>query len=263
MLPEYEPIRVLPGFLNIKQVEVSIMDGLGGVLGMLGKGDLLFMSNPNNPLGVHFSRSELGELSQEAQRRGFYVVLDTIFLEFVESNLKSLPLGNMVYTSSTSKFYTAWFKLGWVIADRDIVREAGGVLDLVSPGVLEMEADYASILISHRDWVRGRNIGIIRPNVETLVKGLGDMKDFVNIYYSRDMPIAYVATKCGIDSMTLAKELLRRGVLVVPGELFGINNGMRIGLGSIDTESTAAAVKIIRDTVVNLCSQESKRPVSG
>ncbi|MFB6491275.1 MAG: aminotransferase class I/II-fold pyridoxal phosphate-dependent enzyme [Thermoproteus sp. AZ2] len=247
VVPEYEPIRALPGFLGLKHVEAELGGSPSALFDLIRPGVVLFFSNPNNPTGLYLGRKELWELSDSLRRAGAYAVVDSIFLDFVLDDVRGLPLERMAYTFSTSKFYTmAGAKAGWVIGDEDIVRRIGGVIDLVSPLVHDACLSYASILVRKRDWVRERNLGIIRPNIEAL-RGAG-----VEAQYVEHMPIAYV--KCrGSSGSAAAEELLRRGVLVVPGRLFGRDDGFRIGLGSSRRADFEAAAGIIADVLKGLC----------
>jgi len=255
VIPEYEPIRALPKFLGLAQAEVEIQESLSEVMNRIEPGTALLLSNPNNPTGLYLSKKLLWELSDELRRKGSYAVLDSIFLEFVENDLKGLPLENIAYVFSTSKFYTMnELKVGWVIGDESLIKRVRGVIDLVSPLVLDLDINYASILIGNREWVRRRNMDIIMPNAETLknlTKALGDK---AKVHYSNYMPITYIEMKCREPTGTaLAEKLLTKDVLVVPGKYFGKDNGIRIGLGTTKPKDFETAMKIIIDVINNEC----------
>ncbi|GAB6946646.1 aminotransferase class I/II-fold pyridoxal phosphate-dependent enzyme [Vulcanisaeta sp. JCM 16161] len=255
VIPEYEPIRVLPGFLHLRQVELSINESLTELLNHIEKGSTLFFSNPNNPLGVFLSKKLLWELSDELRRRNAYAVIDSIFLEFVERDLRDLPTENVVFTFSTSKFYTmSELKVGWVVGDDRVIREINGIIDLVSPLVIDLNLRYASILIRNRNWVRERNLGIIIPNVDIMRRVMGDVRDYADISYVEYMPILYMRIKCnGVSGTSLANELLSRNVLTVPGHYFGRDDGIRVGLGSVSSEDFEEAMKIIMNVTYEKC----------
>ncbi|WP_243680460.1 aminotransferase class I/II-fold pyridoxal phosphate-dependent enzyme [Vulcanisaeta souniana] len=209
VIPEYEPIRVLPKFFHLRQTELNIKESLTELLNHIERDSVLLFSNPNNPLGIFLGRKLLWELSDELRRRNAYAVIDSIFLEFVESNLRDLPMENMVFTFSTSKFYTmSEAKVGWVIGDENVIREVNGVLDLVSPLVIDLNLRYASILLRNRNWVRERNLGIIIPNVDIMRRITHEVSDYVDISYVEYMPILYIRAKCrGISGNILANKL--------------------------------------------------------
>lgn len=190
------------------------------------------------------------------RRRGAYAVVDSIFLEFVENNLRDLPLENVVFTFSTSKFYTmSEVKVGWVVGDDRVVREVNGIIDLVSPLVIDLNLRYASILLRNRGWVRERNLGVIMPNVDTMRRLTSEVGDYVSISYVEYMPILYMRVKCeGLTGSSFANKLLSRDVLTVPGQYFGRDDGVRVGLGSVDKDVFETAMRI----VVNMISEECR-----
>ncbi|MFP3257860.1 MAG: aminotransferase class I/II-fold pyridoxal phosphate-dependent enzyme [Caldivirga sp.] len=258
VVPEYEPIRALPGFLGLRHIEVEVHETLLEVINHIEPGTVLLLSNPNNPTGLFLDRKLLWELSDSLRRRNAYAVLDSIFLEFVEEDLRQLPLENVVYTFSTSKFYTmSELKVGWVIGDEAIIKAINGIIDLVSPLVLELDLGYASILIRSRKWVRERNLGIIRPNVEVMRRLIDALSGGVKVYYTEYMPIFYMRVDCrGLTGTSLAEGLLARDVLVVPGRYFGRDDGIRVGLGSVKPETFEVAMKIIINVVNSECSSK-------
>ncbi|WP_291764721.1 pyridoxal phosphate-dependent aminotransferase [Caldivirga sp. UBA161] len=256
VVPEYEPIRILPGFLGLKQVEVNVGNGLSELINYVKPRTALFFSNPNNPLGAYLSRSEIRDIADEARRKSSYLIIDSIFLEFVMDELRNLPLENTVYTFSTSKFYTVdSFKIGWIIGDEELIQKAVNVIDLVSPLVMGLEASYASIILQNRDWFRRRNLGIIMPNREYLMSISESLGGLINVSYFNHMPIAYITTKCDVGSLKLANELLNKGVLTVPGYYFGINNGVRVGLGSVNHDTFTKAINIVANVIKGLCTK--------
>jgi len=258
VVPEYEPIRALPGFLGLRHIEVEVHETLLEVINHIEPGTVLLLSNPNNPTGLFLDRKLLWELSDSLRRRNAYAVLDSIFIEFVEEDLRQLPLENVVYTFSTSKFYTmSELKVGWVIGDEAIIKGINGIIDLVSPLVLELDLGYASILIRSRKWVRERNLGIIRPNVEVMRRLIDALSGGVKVYYTEYMPIFYMRVDCrGLTGTSLAEGLLARDVLVVPGHYFGRDDGIRVGLGSVKPETFEIAMKTIINVVNSECSSK-------
>jgi aspartate/methionine/tyrosine aminotransferase len=255
VIPEYEPIRALPRFLGLRQVEVGIHESLTETFNHVKPGTALFISNPNNPTGMYLNKKLLWELSDVLRHKNAYAVLDSIFLEFVDEDLRELPTENMVYTFSTSKFYTMnELKAGWVIGEEDIIKRINGIIDLVTPLVLNLDLGYAAILIRNREWIRKRNMDIIMPNAETLrnlTKALGNK---AKAHYSNYMPITYIEINCReLTGTVLAEELLTKDVLVVPGKYFGKDNGVRVGLGSVRPEVFETAMKIIINVINNEC----------
>jgi len=232
LLPEYEPIRVLPEAFGMSwQPVTSVHD--------IPPRSLLMISNPNNPTGKFLDGARLEELSEELTQKGSYAIIDSIFSEFV--NLKpSLPLSNVVFTSSTSKFFTMkGVKLGWLVGERQLVKEAAGYADLLSPGPYEIELKYASTILKKREAVRDRNASIVGPN--------GQLLESMGIDYVKGMPIAFIGADCNLDSVDLAELLLKRDVMTIPGKFFGVGRGVRVGLGTATPKEFSEATSLTSD----------------
>jgi len=152
----------------------------------------------------------------------------------------SLPLSNVVFTSSTSKFFTMkGVKLGWLVGERQLVKEAAGYADLLSPGPYEIELKYASTILKKREAVRDRNASIVGPN--------GQLLESMGIDYVKGMPIAFIGTDCNLDSVDLAELLLKRDVMTIPGKFFGVGRGVRVGLGTATPKEFSEAISLTSD----------------
>ena len=51
-------------------------------------GDMVIICNPNNPTGQLFNKNSLAKILEKAFERGFYVLLDESFMDFVENKLE-------------------------------------------------------------------------------------------------------------------------------------------------------------------------------
>ncbi|WP_449462328.1 aminotransferase class I/II-fold pyridoxal phosphate-dependent enzyme [Tardisphaera miroshnichenkoae] len=239
-LPEYEPIRVLPSALGLSASVAQEMP--------LPRSSVLLASNPNNPTGKYMSADDLEELSEELEAARSFAVIDSVFSDFVGLKAK-LPLPNVIVTGSTSKFYTiSGVKLGWVIAEKQLIDEIKGYADLISPGPFDLELKYAARAIAHKKWFEERNAATISQNERELAR----LDDVLHV---QGMPIAFLASHCGEDSISLANRLLRLGVMTIPGHYFGVKTGLRVGLGSVNPSDFKEAVELIAQGLASCADQ--------
>ncbi len=242
-LPEYEPIRALPSALDLPSSVIEIP--------AIAPSSVLLASNPNNPTGRHMTAQELEELSEDLGATRSYAIIDAVFSDFIGLKAK-LPLPNVMVTSSTSKFYTmSGVKLGWVIAERSLIKEIKGYADLISPGPFDLELKYAARALASKKWFMERNSAVISQNEGELAR-LGD------VLHVQGMPIAFVASRCGEDSIDFANRLLEVGVMTVPGHYFGAKSGARVGLGSVSPSDFKAAVDLIAQVLASCDDQRMK-----
>lgn len=251
-VPEYEPIRLLPQFLGMRQAVLELT--YENIVGAVKQNSLLFLSSPNNPTGLFLSERQLWELSDELRRKNAYAVIDSIFMEFVTDNLSGLPLERIVYTSSTSKFYTTpEFKVGWIVGDERIVQRATEVIDLVSPLNFRLGVRYASYLLRNRAVFRERNISLIRERLPAL----SALKLYGDVLYTEYMPVLYFKPLCNISGTELAYRLLNKGIAVVPGRYFGVDNGVRVGLASVPYSEFREAMSLFVEVLEETCREQN------
>ncbi len=245
-LPEYEPIRVLASALNIPTLTARHLED------PLPRSSALVISNPNNPTGRYIDMHRLEELSGRLQESHSYAIVDSVFSDFVKLKIKA-PLPNVIFTGSTSKFYTmSGVKLGWVIAEKDIIREVKGYADLISPGPFDLELRYAAMALSEKREFESRNADIISKNE----RALANLSDVIHI---PGMPIAFVASRCSVNSLELASRLLDADVMTVPGRYFGVESGVRIGLGSVKPEDFMKAIELVSSVIEPCVPQTSAK----
>jgi len=90
-------------------------------------GDIVVMSNPCNPTGRVYSRSEIRGLEAVCQHAGAYLILDESFSDTVEPNdtyheAGWVPLACTIVINSISKNYLAQgWRLGAVCASREVL----------------------------------------------------------------------------------------------------------------------------------------------
>ncbi|MEL9990031.1 MAG: pyridoxal phosphate-dependent aminotransferase [Thermoproteus sp.] len=237
-LPEYEPIYALPDELGYRKVVAR-----GDPFQFVEAGTVLFLSNPNNPTGRYLDLKTVAELADEARRKGAFLVVDAIFVDFVD-DVKGLPLEGAVFNFSTSKFYTSSVKVGWSVGEGQIVRAMGEAKDLFNPGPPPLEIQVGYGFLSRRAEVKSRNISWISKNWEALRGALRD----VEIKYREYMPVAFLEIPC--DGVPLAERLAERGVATVPGRYFGVDGALRVGLARVDPTEFQKPLSILAEEVV-------------
>ncbi|MEZ0248088.1 MAG: pyridoxal phosphate-dependent aminotransferase [Thermoproteus sp.] len=236
-LPEYEPIYVLPDELGYRKVVAR-----GDPFQLVERGAVLFFSNPNNPTGRYLDAKAVAELADEARRRGAFLVVDAIFVDFVD-DVRGLPSEGAVFNFSTSKFYTSSVKVGWSFGEDGVVKAMKDAKDLFNPGPSPLEAQVGYGFLTKRAEVKSRNISLISKNW----RALRDALRGVEVRYREHMPIAFLEVPCG--GAALAERLAERGVATVPGRYFGVDGALRIGLARVDPAEFQKPVSILVEEV--------------
>lgn len=89
---------------------------------------LVFICNPNNPTGFLFQKDAVMALAQECEKRGVLLVIDEVFMDFVEEEKQSSLLKFaaksrhiMVLQSLTKFFAISGLRLGYLVGPEELI----------------------------------------------------------------------------------------------------------------------------------------------
>jgi threonine-phosphate decarboxylase len=98
------------------------------LLQLIAETDIVFVGHPNNPTGVTFSRDELFEMAEQAEKTSTYLVIDEAFIDFLPIEKQITLLGELdrwkkvIIIRSMTKFYAIpGLRLGYVLAHPDLI----------------------------------------------------------------------------------------------------------------------------------------------
>jgi hypothetical protein len=105
---------------------------------------------------------------------------------------------------------------------------------------------------SRREWALRRTREIIRSNLPRLEEWIGTHEGVLTYVRPQAGAIAYVTYRLPITSSKLV-DLIReeQSVLLVPGDMFGLGKGFRIGFGS-DIEKTLKGLARVDEVLRHL-----------
>jgi aspartate/methionine/tyrosine aminotransferase len=200
---------------------------------------LIAVCNPNNPTGAILSRAEMEEISRIADRVGAWVLADEVYrgAELVgEETPTFLGSGERVLvTSGLSKAYgLPGLRIGWVAAPPRLVRELWRYKDYttIGPGALSDRLARHALDPDTRKAILDRARRLLSGQYAFIAKWLAARADLFEFVPPRAGAFVYVRYRPGIGSTRLAERLRdRHGVLVVPGDHFGMDGHLRIGYG--------------------------------
>mgnify|MGYP000862272941 FL=1 len=191
---------------------------------------LIYICNPNNPTGTMVTEVELIEFLEKIPK-GVLVVLDEAYAEYVAdtSYPNSLGLINkypLVVLRTFSKIYgLAGLRVGFGIAQKEIIanlekaREPFNVNLLGQVAAVRALDDKEHLEYSFRENAKAR-------------------ESFYQECQKRD--IKYVKSHTNFvlmqveDADTIFNKMLKKGVIVRSGSVFGLNRFIRVTLGSIE-----------------------------
>jgi aspartate/methionine/tyrosine aminotransferase len=207
---------------------------------------VVVVSSPHNPSGVLASIEALTALGRLAERHGFTVLVDEVYLDLAAAGHP--PAATLspafVSTNSLTKAYgLASLRCGWALATPEVtenIRRARDVVDVWSP----MPADRISVVaLQNLDWLKERARSLLKKNFALIGPFLASRPDLECV--SPAATIAFPRFADGRDAESFADRLFRKsGVAVVPGKFFDFPSHFRISFGG-ETESVRKGLEAI------------------
>lgn len=252
--PNYEQTVRLAEALGVRVLMFNLLEDdnwkpdLDGLKNIKNKTTMIFLDNPNNPTGAVLRQSELDSIMQIAEDFDAYLHCDNA-LRGSEINGKPAPVPYPEYekgiiTGSISKLGATSPRIGWVIADKNLIERFWVVKDYTTLGHSGLGEFIAEKILRQREHLIERNLKISQRNLKILDHWISDRHDFYwrppeagftgfpgyNLYYS---------------SLDLCEKLLeKKSLLVSPGEFFGVDKHIRVNIGCTEKELRDGLIRI-------------------
>jgi aspartate/methionine/tyrosine aminotransferase len=192
---------------------------------------LLVITNLHNPSGALITDDVMKGLSEIAHDRGVRVLCDEIFKDFAPAPPKDAFSfgGKMISTVGISKFYgTGGFRVGWVLAEKDVLEKCRRVREHMAVTSCSFGENAAVALLQERAKVVARNREVLERNSRTVAEWAN--KEGIELLPWAGANVCFPELPLE-DTLRFSKRLLDKGVLVSPGEFFGLAGHVRIGFG--------------------------------
>jgi histidinol-phosphate aminotransferase len=191
---------------------------------------LIFLASPNNPTGVLVSQAEITRILQNIPSTTILVV-DEAYYEYVNKadKLNTISLlatyPNLVITRTFSKAYgLAGLRLGYSITNSEIA----AIIQRVLPpfAVNEIALVAASAALDDDEF--------IRISVDNNEQGLQKLEHGLTALGLNYLPSAgnFITFNCKTDTTLLYQKLQQHGIIVRPLHPYGLNNYLRVTVGS-------------------------------
>jgi aspartate/methionine/tyrosine aminotransferase len=181
---------------------------------------IIYLVDPNNPLGVSYTREEMKSFCDIARTVSAFVLHDCTYRDFAANHVLAAHLypERAITIYSFSKWLgIAGLRIGAVIAERAIIeRLASFSTETLGSSVLAQRAAQAGLAIKH-DWmqtvqsVQRRNQRTIKEAVDT-IPGLS-----IPVYPSQGNFLIIECAELDIRSEVLAAVFAKRGTMIRQG----------------------------------------------
>lgn len=212
------------------------------------KTKVIFVCNPNNPTGTILTHRELEQFLKEIPA-GILVVLDEAYYEYVgdpdyPDSLAFLKQGfNVLILRTFSKIYgLAGLRVGYGLAKEAVIADLNTVSEPFNVNSLAQVAARAAL----ND----------RQHLDAVLKVNTDGKAYLSQEFTR-MGLFHLPTEAnfifvdvGVDSRELFQMLLRKGVIVRTGDIFGYPQFIRVSIAT--GEENQRFIKALEESLQEL-----------
>ena len=214
---------------------------------------LVAITQPNSPTGSVLSTAELDALIATVETRGIRLLSDEVYRDLVLEPGLRVPSAaerspHAIAVGGVAKpFGLGGLRIGWFATGDERLRERlASLRDYTTLTAAMTSALLARIALSHASELLVQPLKNAQVNLSLLVAAGGDHA------------FGFVAPRAGVtvfmrvpDAPRIQRELKSGGVLVVPGELFGHPDRLRLGLAA-NTADFASALDRLSSLVRTL-----------
>lgn len=224
---------------------------------------MIAVCNPNNPTGSVLSYEIMEEIVHHAKKVNAWVFADEIY-RGAELNGEETPsfwgmTDKLIISGGLSKAYALpGLRIGWLVGPEEIIEKAWSYHDYTSiaTGILSNRIATVALQPKMRKKILNRNRRMLRENLKVLTEWTEKYPDLFHFIPPQAGGIAFLKYMMNINSTELTTKLREeKSVLIVAGDCFGMDQYIRIGIGS-EKNYLLAGLKLIDDLLLTMKSDE-------
>ncbi|MFH0868167.1 MAG: pyridoxal phosphate-dependent aminotransferase [Candidatus Woesearchaeota archaeon] len=231
--------------LDIEKIKKSISN----------KTKAIIINSPNNPTGAVYKKDDLKAITDLALDNNFYIVSDETYESMIYDGIKHFSAGSLseevkditlTIKSFSKEFSMTGFRVGYVAAEKNIIDTMNNLQGHVTGNVCTFSQYGALAALSIDKSIIKKRVSILekrRDMAYKLTKKLFDCIKPEGAFY------LFPNVESALGSIKSSEELAsyfieKAGVAVVPGEVFGVKNHIRISYALPEEEIKKGFEKI-------------------
>ncbi len=221
---------------------------------------LITVCNPNNPTGYILKEWEMDEIVRIASRVGAWIMADEVYAgaeQFTDQQTPSFygRYNRVIAVGSMSKAYgLPGLRTGWLVAPPEMVDQVWARHEYTTISTTMLSNKLTALALSEnvRPAILERTRRYIRKGYPVLKEWMDQQGDTFRSIVPQAAAIAFIKYDLDINSTELAMRLIReKGVMIVPGDHFGMDKYLRISYG-LPEDYLKAALHRIQELISTL-----------
>ncbi len=218
------------------------------------KTKVLLLNNPSNPTGKCFSEEEIDFMVSKCNENNILIIVDEIYRELYIDNRPTTFLnktGKIIVISGLSKSHcmSGW-RIGWTVSnDPKLIKPIIISHQYICTCAPYISQKVAITALSVKGMKAQNDIRLVlKKNREIVFKFFE--KFLPDLFILENTSSPYLFINVNNDSMSLVNDLIKNGLIVIPGVIFGSNGKNWIRLNyAIDKKKLAKGVYLIKYTI--------------
>ena len=201
---------------------------------------VIAVCNPNNPTGYILKESEMDEVVRIAEKAGAWILADEVYSGAEQFTDRQTPsfygrYDKVIAVGSMSKAYgLPGLRTGWLVAPPKMVDQVWARHEYTTISATMLSNKLTALALSEnvRPAIIERTRRYIRKGYPVLKEWMDQQGDTFRCVAPQAAAIAFIKYDLDINSTELAMSLIRqKGVMIVPGDHFGMDKYLRISYG--------------------------------
>lgn len=221
---------------------------------------MIAVCNPNNPTGAILAEAEMDAIVAAAERVGAWILADEVYAGAERLTDRQTPsfygrYDKVVAVGSMSKAYgLPGLRVGWAVAPVEAIDELWALHEYTTLSATALSNRLAALALSSevRPQILARTRGYIRRGFPVLERWAADQGGLFDLTPPQAAAIAFLRYQLDVSSSDLVRRLrAEKSMLVVPGDVFGMDRYLRISFG-LPVEYLETALGRLRELVADL-----------
>ena len=247
MLPNYMQIWGIAKNLGLKMNTFHLREDDGWAVDLdelkqavTPKTKLIAVCNPNNPTGYILTQEEMNAIVNTADRAGAWILADEVYAgaERIQDDETPSFYGRydkVMAVGSMSKAYgLPGLRVGWAVGPTETINNIWRRHEYTTLSTSIFSNKLAALALSAniRPRIIQRTRNYIRKGFPLLQHWIDQQKDAFRLVPPQASAIAFLRYHLDVNSTELANTLIKeKGVLIVPGDHFGMDHFIRVSYG--------------------------------